>query len=69
MIRQGVDAYEVMRQMRHSDLSVTQKYLKSLHSINAAVRDMPITLCLPSDRQNKIQTSVDPQDSNLPPTL
>lgn len=40
LIRAGIDVYEVMRQMRHSDLSTTQKYLKSLSNINKNIRDM-----------------------------
>lgn len=44
LIRAGIDIYEVMRQMRHSDLSTTQKYLKSLHSINKSIRDNQILI-------------------------
>jgi integrase/recombinase XerD len=47
LIRSGIDAYEVMRQMRHSDLSTTQKYLKSLSNINKNIRDLTEIL-LPS---------------------
>lgn len=47
LIRAGIDAYEVMRQMRHSDLSTTQKYLKSLSNINTNIRDLSEIL-LPS---------------------
>lgn len=39
LIRAGIDVYEVMRQMRHSDLSTTQKYLKSLHNVNKSIQD------------------------------
>ena len=45
LIKAGVDAYEVMRQMRHSDLSITQQYLNSLHTINQSIR--VISLILP----------------------
>lgn len=47
LIKAGIDAYEVMRQMRHSDLSTTQKYLKSLSNINKNIRDLSEIL-LPS---------------------
>lgn len=40
LIRAGIDIYEVMRQMRHTDLSTTQKYLKSLSSINTNIREL-----------------------------
>jgi integrase len=44
LIKSGVDAYEIMRQMRHSDLNMTQKYLKSLNDISASIRDLKISL-------------------------
>jgi integrase len=40
LVCSGVDIYEIMRQMRHSDLSTTQKYLKSLSHINEKIRDL-----------------------------
>lgn len=44
LIRSGIDAYEIMRQMRHSDLSITQTYLKSLSHINTSIRDLSLEL-------------------------
>ena len=46
LIRGGIDIYEVMRQMRHTDLSTTQKYLKSLTTVNTKIRDLS-TILLP----------------------
>jgi integrase len=37
LVRAGIDIYEVMKQMRHTDLSTTQKYLKSLSQINKGI--------------------------------
>jgi integrase len=48
LIRGGVDTYEIMRQMRHSELSTTQTYLKSLHSVNKSIRDLKGELLLPT---------------------
>lgn len=44
LVHSGVDIYQIMRQMRHSDLSTTQKYLKSLSHINEKIRDLKILL-------------------------
>lgn len=39
LVKSGVDPYQIMRHFRHSDLSTTQKYMKSLQDINEAIRD------------------------------
>lgn len=40
LIKANINIYEIMRQMRHSDLNTTQKYLKSLSTINKEIRDL-----------------------------
>ena len=44
LIQSGLDAYEVMRQMRHKDLNTTQKYLRSLTFVNEKIRDSKLPL-------------------------
>ena len=47
LVKSGIDAYELMKQMRHSDLSTTQKYLKSLESVNKNVQNFAGSLTIP----------------------
>lgn len=40
LLKNGIDAYDLMRQMRHSDLATTQKYLKGLSNVNESIRNL-----------------------------
>lgn len=48
LVKSGIDAYELMKQMRHSDLSTTQKYLNSLENVNKNVQNFSGNLVLPT---------------------
>jgi integrase len=48
LIKSGVDAYTLMRQMRHQDLETTQKYLKEIGTVNESIRDLKGNILLPT---------------------
>jgi integrase len=44
LIKAGINPYDIMSQMRHSELSTTMKYLKSLSTVNKDVQNLIATL-------------------------
>jgi len=40
LFKKKVNILEIMRQLRHKDLSTTQKYCQSLYVINMEIRDL-----------------------------
>jgi integrase len=42
LVNANVNLYDIMRQMRHADLSTTQKYIKALASVNEAILNVKV---------------------------